>query len=79
MLGGLDGLVFTAGVGENSPIIRQRVCGGLRWLSIKIDESANQRGRGCISPAGTSPQVWVIPTDEESVIAAQTLEVARSR
>jgi len=77
VLGGLDGLVFTAGVGENSPIIRQRVCSGLGWLSIKVDQSANQRGRGCISPPGASPQVWVIPTDEESVIAAQTLEVAR--
>jgi acetate kinase len=77
-LGGLDGVVFTAGVGENSPVIRKRVCDGLGWLSIRIDESANQRGRGCISPPGASPQVWVIPTDEEIVIASQTLEVARS-
>jgi acetate kinase len=78
VLGGLDGLIFTAGVGENSPAIRQRICSTLGWLSIRIDESANQRGRGCISPPGASPQVWVIPTDEESVIAVQTLEVSKS-
>ena len=77
-LGGLDGLVFTAGVGENSPVIRQRVCEGLGWLSITIDTQANQQGRGCISPAGATPSVWVIPTDEERVIASHTLAVARS-
>ncbi|HEY2586091.1 MAG TPA: acetate/propionate family kinase [Tepidisphaeraceae bacterium] len=77
-LGGLDGLVFTAGVGENSPLIRQRVCAGLEWLSIAIDAEANRKGRGCISPPGASPAVWVIPTDEEGVIAAHTLAVARS-
>jgi acetate kinase len=79
-LGGLDGLVFTAGVGENSAVIRQRVCQGLAWLNISVDAEANQRGgSGCISPPGHAPAVWIIPTDEEGVIAAHTLQVIRSR
>jgi acetate kinase len=76
-LGGLDALVFTAGVGENSPVIRERACRGLAWLGIGVDAEANRRGRGMISPPGASPSVWVIPTDEESVIAAGTLKVVR--
>lgn len=78
-LGGLDALIFTAGVGENSPIIRQRVCEKLAWLGIAIDADANQRGRECISPTGQSPSVWVIPTDEERVIASHTIAVIRGR
>lgn len=78
-LGGLDALVFTAGIGENSPVIRKRICEGLGWMGIKIDPDANERGRGCISPSGQSPSVWVIPTDEEAVIAAHTLAVVPGR
>jgi acetate kinase len=77
-LGGLDALVFTAGIGENSPVIRERICRGLEWLGIRIDPDANEHGRGCISPLGRSPAVWVIPTDEEGVIATRTLAVIRS-
>jgi acetate kinase len=77
-LGGLDALVFTAGIGENSPVIRQRVCQGLAWLGINIDPDANQRGDTCISPREQTPSVWVIPTDEEAVIASHTLAVVRS-
>ena len=77
-LGGLDALVFTAGIGENSPLIRERVCQGLTWLDVRIDPDANQRGNGCISPEGCTPSVWVIPTDEEAVIASHTLAVVRS-
>lgn len=77
-LGGLDALIFTAGIGENSPVIRQRICNGLSWLGIKIDAQANERGRGCLSPPGVLPSVWVMATDEEGVIAAGTLEVLRS-
>jgi len=78
-LGGLDALIFTAGIGENSPLIRGRICDGLGWLGIKIDSGANERGRGCISAADNSPSVWVIPTDEERVIAQHTLAVMRER
>jgi acetate kinase len=77
-LGGLDALVFTAGIGENSPVIRARVCEGLGWLGLEIDRDANARGHGRISPTGGSPSVWVIPTDEEAVIAAATLALVRS-
>ena len=77
-LGGLDALVFTAGIGENSPVIRQQVCQGLAWLGITIDPDANQHGSTCISPKGKAPSVWVIPTDEEAVIASHTLAVVRS-
>ncbi|MGE5610946.1 MAG: acetate/propionate family kinase [Bacillota bacterium] len=78
VLGGLDALVFTAGIGENSPVIRSRICQGLAWLGVKIDAQANERGQGCISPLGISPSVWVLATDEEAVIAAGTLGVVRS-
>ncbi|MCR4411199.1 MAG: acetate/propionate family kinase [Thermoguttaceae bacterium] len=77
-LGGLDALVFTAGIGENSPVIRQRVCKGLAWLGVHIDPDANGHGSTRISPAGQSPSVWVIPTDEEAVIASHTLAVVRA-
>jgi acetate kinase len=72
-LGGLDALIFTAGIGENSPVIRSRICRGLECLGLEIDPGANEHGRGCISTPGTSASVWVIPTDEEAVIAAHTL------
>jgi acetate kinase len=77
-LGGLDALIFTAGIGENSPVIRSRICQGLGWLGIALDGAANERGRGCVSSAGRSPSVWVIPTDEERVIANGTLGVVRN-
>jgi acetate kinase len=70
--------VFTAGIGENSPVIRQQVCQGLGWLGIQIDPDANQRGDTCLSSKGQTPSVWVIPTDEEAVIASHTLSVVRS-
>jgi len=71
-LGGLDALIFTAGVGENSPIIRQRVCAGLAWLHIDLDADANRANQRCISPKDQTPSVWAIPTDEEGVIASHT-------
>jgi acetate kinase len=77
-LGGLDGLIFTAGVGENSPLIRRRVCQSLGWLNILIDPALNERNSGCISPAGRVPSVWVIGTDEESVIASHALAAIRA-
>jgi acetate kinase len=76
-LGGLDALIFTAGVGENSAVIRGRVCVGLGWLGVRVDAQANERNDRCISPRGDAPSVWVIPTDEEGVIAGHTLAVIR--
>lgn len=77
-LGGMDALIFTAGVGENSAVIRQRVCDRLTSLGVAADPEANVRGRGRISSPAGKPSVWVIPTDEESVIAADTFSLVRT-
>lgn len=71
-LGGLDAIVFTAGIGENAPIIRSRVCRDAVWLGVEIDEAANATGRGCISTGSSRVAVWVIPTNEELMIARHT-------
>ncbi len=71
-LGGLDGLVFTAGIGEHSAAIRSAVCDRLAWLGVTMDPSANASGPGRISTPGSAVEVWVIPTDEEAVIAEHT-------
>jgi acetate kinase len=76
-LGGIDSLIFTAGIGENSAVIRRRVCDAFGWLGIAVEPAANDRGRGCVSPAGRSPSVWVLPANEERVIAAATLGLMR--
>ncbi len=75
-LGGLDALVFTAGVGENSPDVRARVCAGLEHLGIVLDPERNQtpgRGTRRISPDGAPVTVLVVPTDEELQIARHAL------
>ncbi len=77
-LGGLDALIFTAGVGENSAVIRSRICKDLAWLGIVLDPAANERGHGCISHAGQTPSVWVVPSDEERVIACGTVSALRA-
>ena len=76
-MGGIDALVFTAGVGENSPDIRARVCTRLEWLGLRLDTAANAAGRPKISAPGCRVSAWVIPTDEERMIAEHTLEVVR--
>jgi len=78
-LGGIDALVFTAGVGENDADIRARVCRDAAWLGIELDEAANQARGARISPEGAKPSVWVIPTDEEAMIARHTLRVVRGQ
>ena len=77
-LGGLDALIFTAGIGENSPLIRSRICREVGWLGVALDAGSNERGRGCISPAGRSPSVWVVPSNEERVIATGTWSALRA-
>ena len=72
VLGGLDALVFTAGIGENSPEIRQRICASSAWLGIEVDETANSKSLPKISNARSGPSVWVIPTNEELMIARHT-------
>jgi hypothetical protein len=75
--GGLDGLVFTAGIGERSAEIRKRVCEKASWLGIELDHAANARGGPRISADGSRVAVYAIPTDEEQMIARHTLAVLR--
>jgi len=72
VLGGLDALVFTAGIGENSAEIRRRICEASSWLGIEVDDDANRRRAPRISIVGSRVSAWVIPTNEELVIARHT-------
>jgi acetate kinase len=76
-LGGLDGLIFTAGIGEHAPAIRSAVCGRLGWLGLRLDEPANAADADCISAADSRIDVRVIATDEEAMIAHHTRTVAQ--
>jgi acetate kinase len=72
VLEGIDGLVFTAGIGENSAAIRRRICEGSAWLGIELDAGANDARNARISHARSRVSAWVIPTNEELIIARQT-------
>jgi len=74
-LGGLDALVFTGGIGENSEQIRERICRDAAWLGVELDVAANSRRGPCISSAGSRVKAWVIPTNEELMIARHTKRV----
>jgi acetate kinase len=74
-LQGLDALVFTAGIGEHSAEIRRRACELARWCGVEIDPAANEAGGPRISTASSKVSVWVIPTNEELMIARHTREV----
>ena len=71
-LGGLDALVFTAGIGERAAVIRERVCRDAAWLGVQLDEAANAKGGPRISGSGGRVSAWVVPTNEELMIARQT-------
>ena len=75
-LGGLDGVVFTGGIGENSAEIRQRIAAGMDWLGLRFDADANRAGKMEIGAADSAVRAWAIATDEETVIARHTLAVA---
>ncbi len=72
VLNGLDALVFTAGIGENSPEIRQRICRSSAWLGIELDAEANNNKSPLISKPESKVSVWVVPTNEELMIARHT-------
>lgn len=69
VLGGVDGLVFTAGIGENSAEVRRRICEASRWLGLELDAEANERGGPRISTPESKVSAWVVPTNEELMIA----------
>ncbi|MBL0352808.1 MAG: acetate/propionate family kinase [Dechloromonas sp.] len=71
-LGGLDALVFTAGIGEHAAAIRERVCRAAAWLGVELDLAANAAGGPRLSMAGSRVAAWVIPTNEELMIARHT-------
>ena len=71
-LGGLDALVFTAGIGENSAVIRERVCRDATWLGVDVDSEANRSGGPRISTKASRVSAWVLPTNEELMIARHT-------
>ena len=74
-LDGLDALVFTAGIGEHAAPVRERICRGLAWLGLEFDPAANARDGPRISREGSPVSAWVIPTNEELMIARHTLQV----
>jgi acetate kinase len=81
-LGGADALIFTGGIGENAPPIRERICAGMEWCGLAVDAERNARvvGREArISPDGARIEIVVIPTDEERMIALDTLACLSAR
>ncbi|MGH7131580.1 MAG: acetate/propionate family kinase [Phycisphaerales bacterium] len=74
-LGGVDALVFTGGIGENAPSVRAAICGLSRWLGVEFDEHANARGEPRVSRSDSRVSVWVVPTNEELMIAKHTMNV----
>lgn len=74
-LGGLDGFVFTGGIGENAAEARAMVCERLRWLGVELDAAVNNGGTGRISTQHSRVEVHVIPTDEEATIARHTRDI----
>jgi acetate kinase len=77
-LGGLDGLVFTAGIGEHAPAIRTSICERLSWLGLRLDDAANTANSSCINTPDSRIAVHVIPTDEEAMIARHTQDIVRT-
>lgn len=77
-LGGLDALVFTAGIGEHAAPVREAICRRCAWLGLKLDAAANAVHGPRISTPGSRVSAWVIPTDEEGLIARQTLDVLQN-
>jgi acetate kinase len=72
---GMDGLVFTAGIGEHAGPIRERICRNLGWIGLEFDEFANRHGDHCIALATSRVSAWVVPTDEERMIAIHVAEL----
>jgi acetate kinase len=74
-LGGLDALVFTGGIGEHSAPVRAAIVQRLEWLGVKLNDAANDSAGPCISMRDSRVSAWVIPTNEELVIARHTRRV----
>ena len=77
LMEGLDSLVFTAGIGEHSALVRQKLCANLAWLGVELNQQANQENELLVSSKESRVKVWVIPTNEELMIAEYTSELTR--
>jgi len=77
-LGGIDALVFTAGIGENAAQIRQSVCDAAAWLGVELDVAANLAGGPRLTRQDSKASAWVVPTDEDLMIARHTWRLLRS-
>jgi acetate kinase len=80
LLGGADAIVFTGGIGENSALMRSRICADLDWFGIHLDQTANAaaKGEARIDEARSRVQLWIMPTNEELIVARQTADLLRS-
>ena len=81
-LGGADGVVFSGGIGENSPLVRAKICADMDWCGLQLDPAANVAvlgSDGCIAPPQSAVQVHVVHTDEEAIIARETARVLSER
>lgn len=79
LLNGADAIVFTGGIGENSPRMREAICTNLDWLGIRLDPSANQtaKGEARIDASASRVQLWIMPTNEELVVARQSRDLLK--
>ena len=78
-LGGLDAIVFTAGIGENSAYVRERVCNDAAWVGVALDAAANARNEACIGRRESRVEAWAIPTNEELMIARHARALIEAR
>ena len=78
-LQGIDAFVFTAGIGENSALIRSRIVARLMWLGAELDHEANGRNATLVSTPHSRFSIYVLPTDEELMIAKHTMSVLRNQ
>lgn len=79
VLGGLEALVFTAGIGENSAPIRKRICEAAAWLGVSLDSEANEKASARISTADSRVSAWIIPTNEELMIARHASKILNAK
>ena len=77
-LGGVDAIIFTAGIGEHAVSIREAICQRCAWLGVRLDENANRSAQACITEKNSPVQAWIIPTDEQRLIAEQTLALVNT-
>ncbi len=78
-IGGVDGIVFTAGIGENAAPVRADVCRRCAWLGVELDPARNERHGPLITSDASRVPAYVVPTDEELTIARHTLEILHQR